>query len=213
MKYSNQIKSALPLISLGLMMFIFSCHNQKNIEEKFREEKFGSDPFQNITELEKLTSFLLRNADTLVKYNQHEEDREIQLTEGSWYGYYTKKGNCFSIATFREKFIKDYLPPSMIDSFYYYLEEIKPDFIEIINLCNRKSKYSISQNTASISYKLNYKKKNIREGEYYLTHGLYQNTEFKPNQRLKDEYDTLAKDTLIKDDLRYGIWVTPNIGW
>jgi len=101
----------------------------------------------------------------------------------------------------------------MIDSFYNYLGKIEPDFIEGINLCKKNSKYSLSKETGSISFKLNYKKKNIRDGTYYLTHGLHQNTQFRPNQRLKDEYDTLAKDTLIKDELRYGIWVTPNIGW
>jgi hypothetical protein len=203
----------LHLIFLGGMIFIMSCDNQKMIERKFRKETFRSEPFQNIKKLEELTNFLLRNADTLVNYNQHTDYREIQLTEGSWYGHYLKTGDCFSIATFREKFISDYFPPALVDSFYNYLMQIESNFIERISLCKQNSKPSVPQEAGTIFYYLNYNKKDITDGTYYLTHGLYQNIQFTPNQKLKDEYDTLAKDTLIKNGLRYGIWVTPNIGW
>jgi hypothetical protein len=208
----HYFKTGFILIVLALILYS-TCFFQKSTEDKFREEAFRLDPFLYKKEIAELSNFLLINADTLVNYHQHTDYREIQLDEGTWNGGYTKEGDCFSIATFREQFICEYFPAFLIDSFYHYLGRVEPKIITSITICTKNSDYSVSKNSGSISFAFNYEQKDIRDGSYHLYHGLYFNAEFTPNNKLKDEYDMLAKDTLLIDELRYGIWVTPNTGW
>lgn len=111
----------IPAITI-IATLLLSCwsgeYNLPRIERKFRETTFEPAPFQNKAALRDLTQFLLAHADTLIAFRQHEEEKTIQLAGGSFYGHYQKTGDCFIFASFLEEFVRDYVPPHLVDSLY-----------------------------------------------------------------------------------------------
>ena len=145
LKRTDLIKSTARFLITGALLIIealISCNenNLAHIENAFRKTPFEPGPFNNSEYLANFTQFLLTSDDTIIAYNQHEYSRQIQLSEDSFTSHYNKTGNCFHLVTFREEFLKEYIPPYLVDSLTSYLTRTEVNFIKGIKLCNKKSK-------------------------------------------------------------------------
>ena len=139
--------------------------------------------------------------------------RKIQLSEGRWTGY-ENKGDCFKMPTFHESFIKDYIPPELIDRLYYYSDGLRKNLIVGFTVCTRSDRNNLDSTDGSVSFNLSYKKKDKTSGSYYLYHSITKNRKFKLNETINSVYDYgLTKDTVLVDDFKYTIMVNPYSGW
>ena len=116
--------------------------------------------------------------------------------------------------TFHENFVNDYIPPELIDSLNFYSEGLRNVFLSGFSVCNANYDKNLDVTKGSVSFALNYKKKDIRSGSYYLHHGIIQNRKFRLRDTINSIYDYgLAKDTVLLNDLKYTITITPYSGF
>jgi hypothetical protein len=185
----------------------------KETREAFKNVKFEEEPFIKKEKIRDFSKFLLRHIEEIKNYNRHEEFRKIQLTAGSWTSHYTNSGDCFNMPTFHDSFVKEYIPPELIDSLLYYSEGLRDDFLSGFSVCNENYDKNLNATKGSLSFILNYKEKDLGSGNYYLYHEIIQNRKFKSINTIISIYENgLAKDTLMLNDLKYTITLIPYSG-
>ena len=207
---------------LGIIYYFAYCFDPfaldeerilKETREAFGSTQFEKEPFLKKEKIQDFANFLLRHINEIKDYNRHEGYRKIQLTEGSWTSHYTNSGDCFGMPTFHESFVNDYIPPELIDSLNFYSEGLRNVFLSGFSVCNENYDKNLDATKGSVSFALNYKKKDIRNGSYYLHHGIIQNRKFRLRDTINSIYDYgLAKDTVLLNDLKYTITITPYSG-
>lgn len=186
----------------------------KETRKAYENAQFQKEPFLKKKEIQSLTEFLLRHVDEFKHYNRHAEYRRIQLTEGNWTAPYRNNDACFEMPMFHPTFIKEYIPPSLVDSLLFYSDKLKNDLIVGFSVCSKNYNENIDSTKGSVSFVINCEGKYEFNANYYLRHGITQNLKFKENKTLHSIYDFgLTKDTLLLDKLRYTISITPYSGF
>lgn len=212
-------RAIILLLCLASLLGMFYCFDPFALNEKkilrdtrktYKTIQFEKEPFLKKEEIQDFTEFLLRHIEEIKNHNRHEEYRKIQLTRG-WTSHYTNTGDCFIMPTFRESFIKDYIPPELVDSLYHYSNGLRNDLIVSLSICSEKYDENIDSTKGSVSFSL--KKKGKTNENYYLFHKIIQNRKFRLSKTVNTIYDYgLAKDTLLLNELRYTILITPYSG-
>lgn len=185
----------------------------KETREAYQETEFEKEPFLKKKEIHDFTEFLLRHSNEIMNYNRHDELRKIQLAEGKWTGY-ENKGDCFKMPTFHKSFIKDYIPPELVDSLYHYSDGLRNNLIIGFTVCTKANRNNLDSKEGSILFNLGYEKKDKTSGSYYLHHNIIKNRKFELNETINSVYDNgLTKDTILVGDLKYTVMVNPYSGW
>jgi len=219
-------KVTLTLISilsvLGIIFCLAYCSDPFALDEErilretrkaYQETKFEKEPFLKKEEIHDFTEFLLRHRNEIMNYNRHDELRKIQLSEGRWTGY-ENKDDCFKMPTFHKSFIRDYIPPELVDSLYHYSDGLRNNLIIGFTVCTKANRNNLDLKEGSISFNLGYKKKDKTNGNYSLQHNIIKNRKFKLNETINSVYDNgLTKDTILVGDLKYTVMVNPYSGW
>ena len=221
MKEKTSIITIILIFILGGFFYQISTFMTLDEDKILRETRrayeniqFGKEPFLRKKEIQSLTDFLLRHIDEIKNYNRHKEYRKIRLSEGAWTSHYTNDGDCFIMPTFDSIFIKEYVPPKLLDSLIHYSNKLSDDLIVGLSVCSKQHYENIDSTKGSVSFVLNYEKKGEVVSDYYLNHNITQNLKFKENKTLHSIYDFgLTKDTVLLNALRYTIVITPYSGF
>jgi hypothetical protein len=188
----------------------FSVDEKERLRDSkaaFQKEKFSDEPFKKADVIARFSDFLIRNCDTLLAYHHHNDYKKFQTSKG--YQSFTKRlGECFTFLTESHDVINYYVPEFLIDSIYNYTAEIGEDFIPCFSLCPKKNFLTINGSTGNLVLYLSEE----RNPHYYIRHFIYTNRKEKVNHDIQNMYETLLKDTVLKDELRYAILVAPDTG-
>ncbi len=220
----KEIAIFISLISiLGIIYYFAFCFDPlaldeerilKETREAFDYTQFESEPFLKKERIQDFANFLLRHINEIKDYKSHKEYREIQLREGRRTSHDTNSGDCFGMPTFHESFVNDHIPPELIDSLYLYSEGLRNVFLTGFLVCSENYDKNLDVTKGSVSFALNFKKKDIRSASYYLHHEIIQNRRFKLRDTINSIYDSgLTKDTVLLNDLKYTITITPYSGF
>ncbi|MBK9221007.1 MAG: hypothetical protein IPO16_02650 [Saprospiraceae bacterium] len=184
----------------------------KESNEAFKKQRYRIEVFEKSNKIYEFAKFLIRNSDSLIYYNQSDTFIDFKLTGGGSQ-FFNKKGECFSFITTNDKFIEYYIPKYLIDSFNHYITLIDSKFISRFELCTKIGSPSIDRNFGTISFNLNCKPDDPLTSDYYLQHSVVYNYSSQPQSLVINKIEqTLQKDTLIVDGLRYMIRVLPYAG-
>jgi len=184
----------------------------KETRDAYGNVQFEEEPFLKKEKIQHFTDFLFRHIDEIKNYNRHVEFRKIQLANGIWTSHYTNSGDCFEMPTFHESFINKYIPPELTDSLYYYSDGLRNELIAGLSICSKNHPDNIDTTKASVSFTMNCKDK--FNANYYLHRSLIQNRKFRLNEKINTVYDYgLTKDTILLNDLKYTIILTPYSGF
>lgn len=175
----------------------------------FKEIKYESQPFTKKDEIQRFVDFLLRHETELLTFNCHHEGRLINLSDQSGRSGYTKFGDSFEVPTFYHGFIKNYIPPQLIDSLYHFSEGLRDSMIVGFTIGNKKYWNNIDKNMESIALDLKCRKSTTNPN-YYVFQQITLNNAPIAVDTLHSIYDNgLCKDTVFVNSLRYRIIVRP----
>ncbi|MEL6969558.1 MAG: hypothetical protein AAFZ63_23685 [Bacteroidota bacterium] len=118
--------SILSIVGLGYYLLhdfrLFGIDEERILKESraaFQQMEFKQTPFRKKEQIRRFAAFLIRHNDEIRTYNQHNEHRDVQLTERMWQ-LYENNGDCFELPTFYPTFIREYIPPDLVDSLRHY---------------------------------------------------------------------------------------------
>ncbi len=217
-KYNKAIYTTIVLI--GVLILIYRLFNFMDLDEEkimkdsrkaFAHEEFQKEPFSKTQYFEEFTKFLIGNDELIINYNQGNEST-WKLSNGQYMGF-SKKITCFQFITGNEEFIKNFAPPSTVDTINYYLEKLGPGLVTRFNLCTKKDSFSKDNSKGSIKYFLDDQKMEADiNSNYYLEHFIYFNRIETPVKEITSIMEYLQKDTTFIGELKYAIRIIPYAG-
>ena len=211
--------SILSVIGLGYYIlgeFSLTLDEERILKESkaaFQQMEFKPAPFRKKHQIQRFANFLLRHNDEIRTYNQHREYRDIKLAERTG-RLYTNTGDCFEMPNFYPTFIRDYIPPHLVDSLHHYSNGLSDSLITGFTLCGSGYRKNTIQEEGSVSFSIKYERKHRPKGSYYLFHTLDKNRSFKLQETIESIYDDdgLARDTVFADGMKYTIRIYPYRG-
>ncbi len=202
------------IIFLFIILFVLSktCKNFLLVDEEemiedskiaFSKSEFSEWPFQNKDKLERFSKFLLLHLDSLAEQSRMVYMRKTQRADGSIDTiFYKDRANCQRIKLDMEDIRNSNISKGLKDSIFFHLAKI--DRIEYAELC--LAEYS---NPPNVTLKLAIK--DTME-HCYVSHLIYFNKKVKNLFDIETMYKSLHKDSVLNENLRYGIRVSPYTG-
>ena len=216
----------LKILIVLICSLFFSC-NFLSVDEKailrdsksaFQRQRFREEPFLKAESIARYAGFLLRNCDTLFAYRLGEDYKKIQISEGGFAAYKKESGICFTFLTNHQDFMKYYIPEFLIDSIKHYTAEVGEELTPSFTFCPRrdiliKDRRIKLDSIDNVELNLKYVQDEPPNHNYKLRHFIYANKNEKVSNDIQTIYETLQKDTLLINELRYAIQVIPYSGF
>lgn len=184
----------------------------KDSRAAFAKQVFNKAYLSKSEEFLKISRFLVRNADSILYYNQTPE--YIIQKNGDTTRSLMRCDHSRMFGLNDKYFLLCKWPPYLADSMEYYLSFLKSNSIALFNLSSTtENHFLINKSEGNIFFILNIEKDDPFNPNFYLTHYIGYNWRmYEPNAEIHDINDQLCKDTLIGDRLIYTITVSPYAG-
>lgn len=198
------------MVLIGLIIFcsLVSCIDEKKqveiVTKAFQEELYIQDALNQLVEVNDFSNFLIRNHKELIYFNQHEDFKTYEISEGR-FTKYQRIGDCAGYPIRNKKFNNEYVPKELQDSFYYFINKMNPDIVKGIRVCE----IGFDKKEPSIYVNLGV----FNEMDYTIYHSFKKNLRFNTYLKLESIEGELLRDTLLENEFRYTIRLIPEIGF
>lgn len=197
--------------ALILMMQLDKRQIKKDTIHAFKTAQFDLSAIDKLEEIKVLSNFMIRNLDEIKSFNRHDNYRSVRITDNSSFAGYTNNGPCFSLYSFHDGFLEEYIPHELIDSLQLFTGGLSNGMIKSMIVCEVGYPKSININHPSFSIQLYHNEST--DYNFYETHSIIFNQQYTLNRKLESIYDeALSKDTALIDDFHYVIKVRPYAG-
>ncbi len=221
---SRIFKIILVLTSILLIFilgFLFLFNNFFELDEgkiltesrkAFANHNFESQIISKLKLFDDFSLFLLNNADSLVYGNQSDSLNTFNMQNGQFHGF-KKNDDCFTFILSNDIFLEFYTPTSKIDSLKYFINSIGTSILSSFQLCTNKDYNSVNKNLGNIRFNLTAKEEIPINPNYYLRLYLSCNKiEGSTVLKITNINESLQKDTLLSDQIKYIIRIDPYAG-
>jgi hypothetical protein len=178
----------------------------------FTNQRYEPSVFSKTKLFEDFSNYLILNSDSIIYFNQSDLHKTFSISKGIFYDF-TKKGDCFTFITTNDTFLEYYVPREHIDSIKYFVEIIGRETLPSFQLCTNKDFQSIDKRFGNIVFTLPDKKEEPLNPNYYQRLYLsFNRREVSAVLKINTISESLQKDTVLTDNLKYIIRIDPYAG-